>query len=78
MSNNENILTFIIGIVSIIGLLYFVMVAKFVDPKLLYDISTFGNIMNVLILQVLVINTLFLSKITDQLVLLNSKKAKKK
>ena len=78
MSNSENILTFIIGIVSIIGLLYFVMVAKFVDPKLLYDISTFGNIMNVLILQVLVINTLFLSRINDQLIELNKSKANKK
>ncbi len=81
-NNNESILMFVLAVVSVIGLLYFLMVVKFVDRDLLYDISTFGNIMSVLILQVMVINTIFLSKITDQLytanLLLAGKETKKK
>lgn len=75
---NERVLMFVLSVVSVIGLLYFALVASYVDPSLLYDISTFGNIMSVLILEVMVINTIFLSKITDQLCELQQMKGKKK
>jgi len=75
---NERVLMFVLSIVSVIGLLYFTLVASYVDPELLYDISTFGNIMSVLILEVMVINTIFLSKITDKLSGIEAEMGRKK
>lgn len=80
-NNNETALMFVLAVVSVIGLLYFFMVVQFVDKDLLYDISTFGNIMSVLILQVLVIVAIFLSRISDQIYdvgFLVAKESKKK
>lgn len=67
INSNEKLLLSVLTLVSVIGLLYFFMVVKYVDRSLLYDISTFGNIMSVLVLEVLVINTIFLSKILETL-----------